>query len=239
MDQTVPSVPNGGGSALSLNAIEPIERETIKRVTWRLMPLLMLGYFCAYLDRSNVGMAATTMVKSLGFTNAVFGFGAGLFVKDGRDRYGLAAGRPAALVDMPKFNGDDLDAGRSGGDLCIQACANDPQVAFHAVRQLARISYGAASLKWVQSGFSTANKTQGTPRNLMGFKDGTQNPAGAELDQVVWVGDEGPDWMRGGSYQAVRRIRIALEHWDRTEVDFQEQVVGRHKYSGAPLGLKV
>ena len=79
MDQTVPSVPNGGGSALSLNAIEPIERETIKRVTWRLMPLLMLGYFCAYLDRSNVGMAATTMVKDLGFTNAVFGFGAGLF----------------------------------------------------------------------------------------------------------------------------------------------------------------
>jgi ACS family tartrate transporter-like MFS transporter len=63
----------------ALHQIEPIERETIKRVTWRLMPLLMLGYFCAYLDRSNVGMAATTMVKDLGFTNAVFGFGAGLF----------------------------------------------------------------------------------------------------------------------------------------------------------------
>ena len=65
--------------ASALHAIEPIERETIKRVTWRLMPVLMLGYFCAYLDRSNVGMAATTMVKYLGFTNAVFGFGAGLF----------------------------------------------------------------------------------------------------------------------------------------------------------------
>jgi MFS family permease len=59
--------------------IEPIERETIKRVTWRLMPLLMLGYFCAYLDRSNVGMAALTMNPDLGFSNAVFGFGAGLF----------------------------------------------------------------------------------------------------------------------------------------------------------------
>jgi MFS family permease len=66
-------------SAPTLHEIEPIERETIKRVTWRLMPLLMLGYFCAYLDRSNVGMAATTMVKYLGFTNTVFGFGAGLF----------------------------------------------------------------------------------------------------------------------------------------------------------------
>ena len=66
-------------SAPTLHEIEPIERETIRRVTWRLMPLLMLGYFCAYLDRSNVGMAATTMVKYLGFTNTVFGFGAGLF----------------------------------------------------------------------------------------------------------------------------------------------------------------
>jgi sugar phosphate permease len=62
-----------------VSAVEPIERETIKRVAWRLIPLLMLGYFCAYLDRSNVGMAATTMIKDLGFSNAVFGFGGGLF----------------------------------------------------------------------------------------------------------------------------------------------------------------
>ena len=59
--------------------VEPLERETMRRVAWRLMPLLMLGYFCAYLDRSNVGMAATTMISYLGFNNAVFGFGAGLF----------------------------------------------------------------------------------------------------------------------------------------------------------------
>ena len=59
--------------------IEAIERDTIRRVAWRLIPLLMLGYFCAYLDRSNVGMAATTLVKDLGFSNAIFGFGAGLF----------------------------------------------------------------------------------------------------------------------------------------------------------------
>ena len=65
-------VPNGRG-------VEPLERETIRRVAWRLMPLLMLGYFCAFLDRSNIGMAATTMNQQLGFSNAVFGFGAGLF----------------------------------------------------------------------------------------------------------------------------------------------------------------
>ena len=80
----------------------------------------------------------------------------------------------------------------------------------------------------------------------MGFKDGTNNPRRARttptpdsprsFDEVVWVGDEGPDWMRGGSYVVARRIRISLEHWDRSEIDFQEQVIGRHKYSGAPIG---
>jgi MFS family permease len=59
--------------------VDPLERETIRQVAWRLLPLLMLGYFCAALDRANVGMAALTMNQQLGFSNAVFGFGAGLF----------------------------------------------------------------------------------------------------------------------------------------------------------------
>jgi deferrochelatase/peroxidase EfeB len=129
----------------------------------------------------------------------------------------------------------------------VQACADDPQVAFHAVRQLARLTYGSASLRWTQAGFLGNFATDRTPRNLMGFKDGTRNPTtdtghtprspfDGSLERVVFVGDEGPDWMRGGSYVVVRRIRMALEHWDRTEVDFRERVIGRQKYSGAPLG---
>jgi deferrochelatase/peroxidase EfeB len=167
-----------------------------------------------------------------------FGFGAGLFVKDGRDRYGLAAQRPAALVDLPRFNGDQLIAARSDGDLLVQACADDAQVAFHAVRALAQLAYGAAEKRWVQSGFLPATPDAATPRNLMGFKDGTNNPPvsdAAAMARFVWVGAEGPGWMRGGTYMVFRRIRIALEHWDRTEVDFQEQTIGRRKYSGAPL----
>ncbi|MGO8869763.1 MAG: iron uptake transporter deferrochelatase/peroxidase subunit [Alphaproteobacteria bacterium] len=163
-----------------------------------------------------------------------FGFGAALFVKDGQDRYGLAARRPEALVDLPKFNGDQLVPAHTGGDLSLQASADDPQVAFHAVRQLVRLAYGAAQMRWAQAGFTSNPAGGGTPRNLMGFKDGTQRPQA--LDEVVWVGSGGPEWMRGGSYLVVRRIRIALEHWDRMEVGFQEAVVGRHKYSGAPLG---
>jgi deferrochelatase/peroxidase EfeB len=169
-----------------------------------------------------------------------FGFGAGLFVKDGQDRFGLAAQRPAALVDLPRFNGDQLIEARCGGDLSIQACADDPQVAFHAVRQLAALSYGAAEIRWVQSGFAAGNPGAGTPRNLMGFKDGTRNPGPGSgpgsLEATVWVDGGDPAWMQGGSYLVARRIRIALEHWDRTQVDFQQQVVGRHKLSGAPLG---
>jgi deferrochelatase/peroxidase EfeB len=170
-----------------------------------------------------------------------FGFGAQLFIKDGKDRYGLAAHRPEALVDMPIFTGDQLVPTRTGGDLSVQACADDPQVAFHAVRQLARLAGDVAQIRWVQTGFIAAAGASATPRNLMGFKDGTANPPVADpgaMDQFVWVGSEGPDWMRGGSYLVARRSRIALEHWDRMSVAFQEQTFGRSKLSGAPLGKK-
>jgi deferrochelatase/peroxidase EfeB len=166
-----------------------------------------------------------------------FGFGAGLFTKDGKDRYGLAAKRPAALVDMPKFAGDQLQPERSGGDLSIQACADDPQVAFHAVRNLARIANGVAQMRWLQAGF-IAGFGRSTPRNLMGFKDGTGNPAADDpvmMARHVWVGEEGPDWMQGGSYVVARRSRIALEHWDQMSVAAQEQTFGRSKGVGAPL----
>ncbi len=108
-----------------------------------------------------------------------------------------------------------------------------------------------ARLRWVQAGFTANAAAESTPRNLMGFRDGTQNPiarrpgetAGgktrsnpASLEEVVWVGQEGPAWMRDGSYLVVRRIRMALEHWDNTDVSFQEETMGRRKYSGAPIG---
>ncbi len=168
-----------------------------------------------------------------------FGFGPGLFVTaDGHDRYGLASRRPAALVDLPKFNGDQLIAEKTGGDLFVQACANDAQVAFHAVRQLARAGYGVLRMRWGQAGFLGGARGQ-TPRNLMGFKDGTNNPSTrnpADMARLVWAGAADAPWMAGGTYTVVRRIRITLEHWDRSDLAFQEQVFGRHKVSGAPLG---
>jgi deferrochelatase/peroxidase EfeB len=166
------------------------------------------------------------------------GFGPGLFTRDGSDRFGLAAKRPAQLVDLPRFPGDQLDPAESDGDLFLQACADDPQVAFHAVRAIARIAPDVAALRWTQVGFSPSGAA-GTPRNLMGFKDGTLNSNAhppTDLDATVWAGTDGPPWMRGGSYLVYRRIRITLEHWDRLAPNLQEQVIGRAKTTGAPLG---
>jgi deferrochelatase/peroxidase EfeB len=195
----------------------------------------------AYADATNVSTTADS-AEATGLGPArltiTIGFGPGLFNAGGTDRYGLAAQRPPALVDLPRFPGDQLEAGDSGGDLFLQACADDSQVAFHAVRSIARIAPDVATLRWTQLGYSPSN-TGGTPRNLMGFKDGTMNSNAHppdNLDATLWVGAEGPAWMRGGSYLVYRRIRIALEHWDRLAPALQEQVIGRYKASGAPLG---
>jgi deferrochelatase/peroxidase EfeB len=195
--------------------------------------------------RPDPGAMAADSGESIGQSPSrltlTFGFGAGLFTRDGRDRYGLAARRPEALVDMPAFTGDQLVAGQTGGDLSVQACAEDPQVTFHAVRQLARIAEGVAQLRWVQAGFLGQFGPRATGRNLMGFLDGTGNPATDDpklMDTFIWVGREGPAWMRGGSYVVARRSRIAIEHWDRMRVAFQEQTFGREKRSGAPLGQR-
>ncbi len=172
-----------------------------------------------------------------------FGFGPTLFEDAaGVDRFGLAARRPPLLAPLPHFPGDLLEEGRGGGDLCIQACADDPQVAVHAIRNLSRIAFGRAALRWSQLGFgrtSSTSTSQATPRNLFGFKDGTSNIKAEEpaaLDEQVWVpASDGPAWLAGGSYLVARRIRMTIEAWDRTILREQEAVFGRDKREGAPL----
>ncbi|MGC0362831.1 deferrochelatase/peroxidase EfeB [Rhodococcus sp. 27YEA15] len=191
-----------------------------------------------YAPPSDTGEALDLTASRLTLT---IGFGPSLF--DGR--FGLTDRKPAALQDLPHFRADNLDPARSGGDIAIQACANDPQVAVHAIRNLARVAFGTASVKWSQLGFgrtSSTSTTQATPRNLFGFKDGTANLKSEEpglLDQHVWV-DAGDDqaWMAGGSYLVARRIRMNIEPWDRAVLHEQEAVIGRSKRSGAPLGGK-
>ena len=171
------------------------------------------------------------------------GFGPSFFTKDGKDRFGIADRRPTALIDLPKFPNETMDPAKSHGDICVQACANDPQVAVHAIRNLARVAFGTAAVRYSQLGFGRTSSTtrgQATPRNLFGFKDGTANLKAEDtgaLDQHVWVVDgDGPAWMTGGSYLVTRRIRMRIENWDRTTLLEQERVIGRLKGTGAPIG---
>lgn len=180
---------------------------------------------------------------SPGRLTLTIGFGAHLF-RDaaGKDRFGVADLRPAALVDLPHFAGDSLDASISAGDICIQACSQDPQVAVHAIRNLVRIGFGTVAIRWSQLGFGRTASTstaQATPRNLFGFKDGTNNikvEDAAAVSTHVWVqpGD-GAAWMTGGSYLVSRRIKMIIETWDRNPLQDQEAIFGRDKGEGAPL----
>ena len=150
-------------------------------------------------------------------------------------KLGLEKKRPKLFRDLPAFPKEQLREQYTGGDIVIQACADDEQVAFHAIRNLIRKGRNKVTMKWSQSGFAAIGDRMETPRNLFGFKDGTANvTTEKDFDKVVWADSQ--DWMKNGSYMAVRRIIMHLETWDRTNLQEQENTFGRYKESGAPFG---
>jgi deferrochelatase/peroxidase EfeB len=176
------------------------------------------------------GLSPASLTVTVGLGPSLFG-----------DRFGLAAGRPAAFAELPPLNGDNLDPRLQGGDFSVQACADDPQVCYHAVRNLARLGRNIVSPFWAVLGFGRASAGPGqhTPRNLLGFKDGTRNVAtNTEYDRFVWVYNSDQPWMNGGTYQVVRKIRTLLETWDVDRIVNQQKIFGRTKEEGAPLGGK-
>lgn len=166
------------------------------------------------------------------------GLGPTLFERDGEDVLGLRDRRPDALRPLPAFSTDALETRRTQGDLALQICADDPQVALFALHTLVRAAHGAATLRWIQGGFRPDGPA--TPRNTLGFKDGTRNLDATDrrqADQHLWVARrDRPSWMHGGTYMVARRIRTLLDVWDASTVEGQEAAIGRAKASGAPLG---
>ena len=173
----------------------------------------------------------------------VIGFGASVF----DDRFGLADRKPKDLVTMPFLANDRLDPKLSHGDVSIIFEAGHNDTVQFALRQLMRRTRSELTLKWMVNGYARgigageASEAR-TPRNLLGFKDGTSNLDVSDpdsMDRHVWVqpGDGEPEWTAGGSYQAVRIIRMFVEFWDRTQLIEQENLIGRAKVSGAPLGM--
>ena len=170
-----------------------------------------------------------------------FGLGPGVFLQDGHDRFGLAVpparGRLRRSGPLP---GDQLVPGSSGGDMCVQACADDPQVAFHAVRDLARIGRGAVVMRWTQLGFGRAASTseaQATPAQPPGLQGRHQQPRRRRRrrDGPASCGSATTSrqpWMRGGTYAVTRRIRMLIETWDRSSLGDQQDTIGRDKTGG-------
>jgi deferrochelatase/peroxidase EfeB len=170
----------------------------------------------------------------------VVAVGASLF----DERFGLAEQRPRELIRMPFMANDRLDPALSHGDLLLNIGADTPDATIFALRQLMRRTRGSLVLQWMVEGFNRRDQPkpgEAGVRNLMGFKDGTANLDATKDDQMVdhvWVreDDDEPAWAVGGSYEAVRIIRMFVERWDRVSLGEQEAIMGRHKESGAPLG---
>jgi deferrochelatase/peroxidase EfeB len=156
------------------------------------------------------------------------------------DRYGLGAAKPTLLQPMPVFANDDMQDDLTHGDLLLQICAHDRDVVVHAMREILRATRGGMQIRWRRDGFASKPRPSGTPRNLMGFKDGTANPSvgdSALMGSLVWVaaGGSEPPWTAGGTYTVVRLIRMLTEFWDRISIREQENLIGRRRDTGAPL----
>jgi deferrochelatase/peroxidase EfeB len=164
------------------------------------------------------------------------GVGASLF--DGR--YGLAARKPVQLKTMQPFEHDDLNPAECHGDLLLQLCAGHRDVLVHAFLDILAHTGDALRPRWRADAFLNPPRPSGTPRDMLGFKDGIANPDTSDpqqMNQKVWIQPRTPEpaWTAGGTYQAVRIVRFLIENWSTVPVGEQERIIGRRKITGAPL----
>jgi deferrochelatase/peroxidase EfeB len=235
--------PQAQATVLALDAIAPDAltlREALQALTTRARTLAQGGVNpLLEIDAPPADSGILGPANAPDALTITIGFGASLF----DDRYGLAAARPRRLVTMPDFANDALDGARSHGDLVLQICAHQRDTVVHTVRELLRGVRGSLQQRWAVDGFQSADRgptPRSSRRNLFAFRDGTANPDvtdAALMNRLVWVDGGGePAWTTGGTYLVARTIRMHVEFWDRVGLQEQENMIGRARDSGAPLG---
>jgi deferrochelatase/peroxidase EfeB len=241
---TTPRPPSGVVVAFDVLGTNRADLERLLRKLTERIAFLMQGGPAPEIDPKFPALDSGLLgpVVTPGNLTMTVAFGASLF--DGR--FGLETARPVHLTRMPQFPNDALEAESSHGDLLIQICSDTPDTGIHALRDIIKTFPDLLAVRWKIDGYNSgppaANQPPFTPRNLLGFKDGTANPDpsdNAAMNRLVWVGPESaePAWTAGGSYQVVRVIRNFVERWDRTPLQEQQTIIGREKMIGAPLGM--
>lgn len=232
------SAPSPEATFVALDAIAP-DTAALAQALQQLSAharALTEGYRFAQSDRGTPPPDSGTLGTAVdpdGLTVTI-AFGASLFDA----RFGLAGKRPDGLERMRRFPDDDIDEDRAHGDVLVTLNAGRRDTVVHAMRELLRPVRGALAVRWTLDGFLSSDRgpTAGSARrNLFGFRDGTSNPSGAELDRLLWLGP-GAGWAAGGTFQVVRTIRMHVEFWDRVGLREQEAMIGRTRDTGAPLG---
>ncbi|MER5503690.1 MULTISPECIES: Dyp-type peroxidase, partial [unclassified Streptomyces] len=142
-------------------------------------------------------------------------------------KLGLTA--PPRLKDLPSFPHDRLEPRHGGGDVLVQLCGPSAAACDRAAARIAARATGVLVPRWRQPGFLPPRPTGETPRNLFGFKDGTQNPTTDELTRWIWHDD-------GSTFLVYRRIHMHTDTFTTLPTTHQEQIIGRHRTTGAPLG---
>ncbi len=137
--------------------------------------------------------------------------------------------RPAGLHPFRELNGPRHSAPATRGELFLHIRAHRLDLCFELAQRLTGRLHGAARVIDEVHGFRSFDE-----RDLLGFVDGTENPAGVAARAAVLIDDEDPEFA-GGSYVVVQKYLHDLDAWDALAVEEQERAMGRTKFSDIEL----
>jgi len=137
--------------------------------------------------------------------------------------------RPAGLHPFREFHGGDRHAIGTPGDLLMHIRADQMDLCFEFATQAMAQLDGAVQVVDEVHGFRYFDL-----RSMVGFVDGTENPAGQEALDFTLIRDEDPDFA-GGSYVLVQKYIHDMDGWNALTVEQQERIIGRTKLSDIEL----